>query len=114
MYKAASEPYPTQIYDIASDKDEEMEEYSKSEAAKIQIENDKKLEKKLTAVEMGKVSVEGAHQATIPSLLATSKRDKRRAKRTTAADDACPQPVGRHRLLIYPRPLLLVSSLIDH
>ena len=34
--KAASEPDSTQIYDIASDNDEEMADHAKGEAAKIQ------------------------------------------------------------------------------
>ena len=63
-------------------------------AAGIQVEKDRKLAKKLAAVEMGKASVEGAQQATIPSLLATSKRDKRRARRTTTADDEAMPSTG--------------------
>ena len=52
----------------------------------------------IAAGEMGKVSVEGAHQATIPSLIASiklNKRDRRIARRTTTADDdAMPAATG--------------------
>ena len=43
---------------------------------------------------MGRASTEEAQQATIPSLIATSKRDKRRAKRTTTAGDAAMPDTG--------------------
>ena len=95
IYKAASEPDPTQIFDISTDKEEETAEYAKSVADGIQVEKDRKLAKKLAAVEMAKASVASAPQATIPSLIATSKRDKIRAKRrTTAGDDAMPADTG--------------------
>ena len=57
VYKAASEPDPTQIFDIASDKDEEMADQAREGAAKIQVEKDRKLAMEIAAGEMGKASV---------------------------------------------------------
>ena len=94
LYKAAAEtavPEP-QVFDISSDKDQEMEDHAKGVTAVVQEDKNKKIGKAAANVGMADVAKEGFQQAAIPSLIAT--RELRRAKRTTTADDEAMPSTG--------------------